>query len=539
MRDMHTKPVTTQSPSTAHRSAFARTRRGFMPSLAVAVLACVSPAFADTASDVRYTDLLARLGAAAPTGAGIGVGQVEANEGTNFAPDQAVSDFAGTTFVVSGTSGASWHATEVGKNLYGNSLSIAPGITNVWCWSASPFVTSSYLKVGSGSTVTPNLPPAGLRVFNHSWIGSFGNTTNDNDALRRLDFSINRDQLTVVTGVNNGAGSAGQPMMAYAFNSIAVGLPTGAHSNSTTPTGIDGPGRRKPDIVAPGQFTSFATPVVGAAAALLWDTADSHPNTTGNVNAARAVTVKAALLAGAQHRAGWTNGAPDSGSSKGITATPLDPLYGVDLLDINRSHLIYTGGEGTGFAAPQASTFERNAGWDYIPNVVSNTSVYWSFRIHQPVDEVSVVATWHRLVATTFTSWTLQDLDLKLWKLVGGTPTSISGSAGAGVYASGNVESNSTIDNVEHLFIRNLAAGDYVLELKRKTGTQTAMPVCVAWYIPPTTPPNPADLDGDGSVGAADLALLLSQWGTSGSGDISGNGSVGAEDLSALLAAWG
>jgi hypothetical protein len=61
----------------------------------------------------------------------------------------------------------------------------------------------------------------------------------------------------------------------------------------------------------------------------------------------------------------------------------------------------------------------------------------------------------------------------------------------------------------------------------------------VAWYIPPTTPSNPADLDGDGSVGAADLALLLAQWGTAGSADISGNGSVGAEDLSALLAVWG
>ena len=225
--------------------------------LALAVLLCATPVLADTASDVRYTDLLARLGASAPTGAGIGVGQVEANEGSNFAPDQAVADFAGTSFVVSGTSGNSWHATEVGKALYGNSLSIAPGITNVWCWSASPFVTSSYLKLGSGSAIPPISPPTGLRVFNHSWIGSFGSTGNDNDALRRLDFTVNRDNLTIVAGVNNGAGSAGQPMMAYAFNGLAVGLPNGAHSNSLTPTGIDGPNRRKPDIVAPRSIHQF------------------------------------------------------------------------------------------------------------------------------------------------------------------------------------------------------------------------------------------------------------------------------------------
>ena len=86
MRDLHTSHTTHTSSHTTP-SAFLRAPRGFMPALAIAVLACVSPAFADTASDVRYTDLLARLGAAAPTGAGIGVGQVEANEGTNFAPD--------------------------------------------------------------------------------------------------------------------------------------------------------------------------------------------------------------------------------------------------------------------------------------------------------------------------------------------------------------------------------------------------------------------------------------------------------------------
>jgi hypothetical protein len=535
MKNRHARPIV--ALSTALPAGFAA--HAIAVTIACSCVWSVSYA-RDTASDVRYTDLLARLGAAAPTGAGIGVGQIEANEGSNYTPDQTLADFSGTAFVVNGSSpAASWHATEVGKAFYGNTLSIAPGITNVWCWSASPYVTTAYLKVGSGGTVAPSTPPTGLRVFNHSWIGSFGSFSNDNDALRRLDFAINRDQLTVVAGVNNGAGSAAQPMMAYSYNGIAVGLPNGAHSNSLTPANIDGPNRRKPDMVAPGQFTSFATPVVGAAAALLWDTADSHPNTAGNGNAARAVTVKAALMAGTQHRAGWSNGAPESGASKGITTTPLDAIYGADLLDINRSHLIYTGGEATGFAAPQPSTFERHAGWDYIPTVVANTSVYWSFRVHQPVDEVSVVATWHRLVATNFGSWTLQDFDLRWWKLVNGVPTSISGAEGAGVYASGNVESNSTVDNAEHLFIRNLAAGDYVLELKRKAGSQLAMPVCVAWYIPETVPSNPADLDNDGSVGAADLALLLSQWGTNGSADLSGNGSVGAEDLSILLASWG
>lgn len=58
--------------------------------------------------------------------------------------------------------------------------------------------------------------------------------------------------------------------------------------------------------------------------------------------------------------------------------------------------------------------------------------------------------------------------------------------------------------------------------------------------LPPPPPPCPADLDASGSVDAADLASLLSAWGTSGtSADIDGNGSVNAADLAALLGAWG
>lgn len=49
----------------------------------------------------------------------------------------------------------------------------------------------------------------------------------------------------------------------------------------------------------------------------------------------------------------------------------------------------------------------------------------------------------------------------------------------------------------------------------------------------------PADLTGDGVVGAPDLAALLSNWGGAGTGDINGDGVVGAQDIAALLAAWG
>lgn len=49
---------------------------------------------------------------------------------------------------------------------------------------------------------------------------------------------------------------------------------------------------------------------------------------------------------------------------------------------------------------------------------------------------------------------------------------------------------------------------------------------------------DPADLDGDGTVGASDLAILLAGWGGPG-GDLDNDGLTGASDLAVLLAAWG
>ncbi len=47
------------------------------------------------------------------------------------------------------------------------------------------------------------------------------------------------------------------------------------------------------------------------------------------------------------------------------------------------------------------------------------------------------------------------------------------------------------------------------------------------------------DLNQDGTVNGADLSVLLSQWGGSGSADLDGNGTVSGSDLAILLGAWG
>ena len=55
------------------------------------------------------------------------------------------------------------------------------------------------------------------------------------------------------------------------------------------------------------------------------------------------------------------------------------------------------------------------------------------------------------------------------------------------------------------------------------------------------TPPPTPDLDGDGAVGASDLAILLGDWGACPSlpPDLDGDGTVGASDLAIFLGSWG
>jgi hypothetical protein len=49
----------------------------------------------------------------------------------------------------------------------------------------------------------------------------------------------------------------------------------------------------------------------------------------------------------------------------------------------------------------------------------------------------------------------------------------------------------------------------------------------------------PEDLNHDGTVDAADLAVLLGAWGSTGASDLNTDGTVNAADLAVLLGAWG
>ena len=71
----------------------------------------------------------------------------------------------------------------------------------------------------------------------------------------------------------------------------------------------------------------------------------------------------------------------------------------------------------------------------------------------------------------------------------------------------------------------------------------TFHPCCfreITFIVPPSGTTVRGDLNDDGIVNAADLAMLLAEWGSSnGASDINGDGNVNAADLAIMLANWG
>src|SRR4051794_41000717 len=105
-------------------------RHHFRLMLALVLCTCsLSQVIGQTVFDqIGLTDLRNRLGASAPTGAGVTVMQGEALVGPNqYLPDTSLSEFAGKTFTdQSGGGAVSGHATTVGSFFYGLTNGVAP-----------------------------------------------------------------------------------------------------------------------------------------------------------------------------------------------------------------------------------------------------------------------------------------------------------------------------------------------------------------------------------------------------------------------------
>ncbi|HWB19979.1 MAG TPA: hypothetical protein VG711_06745 [Phycisphaerales bacterium] len=521
----------------------AQRRIVLVASCALATVFTSISASAGISDDVGYNLLLGRLGLGAPNGAGVPVAQIEAPpSGNDYEPNTGLPQFAGKVFTfLSGTGGISPHANDVGGYYYGvDANSIAQGITSIYCYSAGGWVQNDYLRTGQGNTIFPLATPGGVKIMNNSWVGDLSPAAANNDCLRRADYVITRDNILLVNGVNN-AGNPAAALMADMYNGVAVGLANGQHVSDPTPATLDGPGRLKPEIVADAPYTSYSTPIVSAACAVLEQTAMTDISVSADTNARRPEVIKAVLLAGAVHRAGWTNNPVTSGASRGITTQPIDAHYGVDVVNVNNSHLILTGAEQNGQRAVPASMTATWTGWD-LASVNDNSSMYYRFHVCNLAPEVSILATWNRQIPIFSSAGTSANFTLTLWKVQTASTSlqTLVGNPGLSVFTTGNVVSQSSVDNIEHLYINNLQPGDYVLQVSRSDGLGGSRDVAVAWQFSPSSLVQ-GDATGDCLVNIDDLTSIILSWGTCTNAcpaDLNNDGVVDIDDLTAVILGW-
>jgi len=413
---------------------------------------------------IGFTSLQTQLGSSIPTGNNVIVGEVEVDEsnaGPSYSPNRSDSEFGNKAFTLrSGNTSTSSHATTVGRLFYGSSSSLTPGVVNVQLWNADDWVVNS-LEVGT--SFAPDVQTA--EVTNHSYQGTLGNTTLDAEANRRLDYMVNRDKQIVMTAMNNGNSTVLPPIWAQSYNTISVGLSNGASSHGNT-TAFDGAGRMKPDLVVPATFglTSFALPTASSAATLLLSKAKATPALT---NARNPEVIKSLMMAGATKTEfpTWTH----------TQTRPLDFYYGAGELNIYRSYNILIAGEQD---ASSISTVNYT-GWDY--NTTTTGGRDYIFNLSETATEVSVVLTWNRTVTDGPTAGfdaaaSLADLRLTL-----------SNSSGL-VIGSTIVVSDSAVDNVELIYLTNLLAGQYAIEV---TSATNDVSYSVAWFSAVPEPGTP------------------------------------------------
>lgn len=429
--------------------------------------------------DSGYSQLSTELGASLPTGSGIVVLQSEADVGSfSYLPVAMTSSpFTGSGsydskvfYADSGIGGYSDHANSVGWNFYGISGSLAPGIPTVHCREANDFINQLALSGG----------PAALAgtVANHSWIGTTGDAPTDTRYLRAFDYQINRDNILACVPLNNNTGPVPE-LMACNYHAMTVGLRNGVHSRGGTV--VDGTGRMKPDLVVNESLTSLASPAVASAAALLREKILASFSVADHPQA-----IKAILLAGASksNLPAW---------QRASTSAPYDSVFGAGELNVlNAYHVL---AEGQQAASTTAEVSCR--GWDYR-SVSTSSSKRYFFTVPDGscANTFSAALTWHRklaLVAGNYTS-TLPQLTLKLYAASGLT-----------IVGTALDQSISTVDNVQHLFLRNLPSGQYALEVSSNTNN---INYGLAWEAQTGTGPAlSVRIDGSGNV-FLDMAQL-------------------------------
>ena len=347
-------------------------------------------------------------------GSGVTVAQVEASVSSTtqnaFEPNPANAGMAASNFTFFDSAGVatgsynsaygSWHANTVASLFYGSGgAGVAPGVSHVDVYANADYYNQvyDYYQVLHGGTAgqqyaTSSLPVGSVNgsptvnspaVVNQSfaYLGVFAGT--DMGLDQYWDEYASRFNTLYVSAIGDGQTTGTSPASyinppSDMYNGLAVGAYTGTETNGvfSASTGSQaswvGPaynGVSKPDLVAPGAYTSYTAPIVSGVATMMIqagrgtgfaapvgfnasDAAITAQGATAYTTAATDIrTVKALLLNGAVKPTGWTNsytvnnGTYTYNAPTTTATTPLDPRYGSGVVNAVNSYNILAGGE--------------------------------------------------------------------------------------------------------------------------------------------------------------------------------------------------
>ena len=349
----------------------------------------------------------------------------------------------------------SGHANSVANNYYDFNTGIATDVDEIFVFEVLTFYNN----------VISNNIGIGARVINQSFVFGAINTTIDE---RYDNYAVN-NQVLFTNGVQNSTGiPIASPSTSY--NGITVGRENLNHS----PNPADG--RSKPDIIAPGSASSFATPFVGGSAAILIEAALEPLEHGGSGTAADAsapITIKALILNGAVKDAAWSN----------TETHPLDTRRGAGLLNVNHSHLQLQGGQhsptNSEDIAVSASYTPSSSETNNLSSLIGwNHSTITNPLVEADPGEIDTVENYYFDLPSDITNantlydlsstlvWNRQNnqsqinnLDLVLYNI--DTQSIIE-------------QSISTVDNVEHIYFRDLPPARYALQVIKRMEDQVS-----------------------------------------------------------------
>jgi hypothetical protein len=324
------------------------------------------------------------------------------------------------------------HANDVGRIFFGTAAGVAPGVESVDNYDAS-FFNNEIIESGVGIRAS---------VVNQSFILSGLSVANRAIVEQAYDNYVATYGTVIVSGAGNG-GAVAAP--AGAYNVISVGAYGG--SSSVGPT-TDG--RSKPDIVAPASATSYSTPEVAGAAAILIQAGERGDGGSQIDKATDVRTIKALLLNGAEKPVDWTH----------TSTQPLDLRYGAGVLNVYQSYQQLDAGNFSpqnnfSKSIPSGPPINSLLGW--------NMASILATRVHHYVFDLTGGPGVTFTLTSTLT-WlrgdgqaSINNLDLVLLRETDGNPVE-------------QDQSVSLVDNVEHIHIEGLLPGRYDIQIRNGGG---------------------------------------------------------------------